>query len=59
MDGDSPGDTESTFIQIVNDDLAENRESIDVQITSSEPRATFSVGGDTAVVNIMDDDPGE
>ena len=59
MDGDGPADTESILIQIADDDLAENLEFIDVQITSSEPRARFSIGGDTTVVNILDDNPGE
>ena len=57
--GDAPGAMQSASINILDDELAENLESIDIEASSSEPQATFSTGGDTAVINIMDDNPGE
>ena len=53
-----PPTTLPCAIEIINDQIAEFTEDFSIQASSLEPRATFSSGGDTAVVNIIDDPPG-
>ena len=52
--GDTPGTRRLARIPILEDALAEDVESIDIQAFTSDPQATFSFGNDTTVVIIID-----
>ncbi len=54
--GDGPFDSQPFNVPINNDVLVENTETIDLQASIVGGVGTFSAGGDTATINIADDD---